>query len=135
MRFMLLVAFVLASACDSTVETPDGDGSETGRIESPIWGEGEQTAEGFRVPVCVPMENGCLRLSVLINTQGPIDETVVSGKLVPHGCDAADDGEAVTEFEGTAFTGHGTLWVSGDAVLDDGTALELEVEAQQGDCF
>lgn len=134
MRYPLIVAAaLLSSGCDAS--TPEGGSSETARIESPIWGEGEQTSLGLRVPVCIPQENGCLRLSVVVNTQGTINENTVSGKLVPHGCDAADDGEYLTEFEGTAYTGHGVLWLTGDAVLADGSELELEVEAQQSDCF
>ena len=37
-------------------------------------------------------------------------------------------------FHGSVFTGHGVLWLDGDASLSDGTALELSIEAVSGDC-
>jgi hypothetical protein len=135
MRFIALIALGLALfGCDSTVKTPDGDdgddGDDTGRSESPIWGEGVETEAGVLFPVCIPVLEGCLRLAVSLEAQG----SIVSGELVSHGCPAGEQGEVVSNLDGSAFTGHGTMWVNGDAELEDGTELSIEIEATQGDC-
>jgi hypothetical protein len=133
MRLPLCLALAVAFlGCEASVV----DEPETGAVDSPIWGDGVQTPAGLRVPVCVPVEDGCLRLSVLINTSDRVDETGLSGELVGPDCEPTIfPTERITSFHGVAFTGHGMLWVEGDAALSDGSQLELDVEAVQGDCF
>jgi hypothetical protein len=129
------VCLLAWSGCGPTVA--GGSEDETGgALSSPIYGDFETTDLGVRVPVCVPLDGACLRLSVLINTQQRLDEAVVHGQLVGPSCEPdSEPSTAVQAFHGDAFTGHGVLWLIGDAQLDDGTALPLDVEAVQGECI
>lgn len=132
-----VIAIALAAllgGCGSSVEL---DAPETtGRIEQPIWERGpvESSDDGARALVCIPLNDGCLRLSVIVNSLDRVDERV-SGELVGHGCSSDSAPTALVDtFHGFVSTGHGTLWLEGDTILDDGTPLDLEVEAQLGDC-
>ncbi len=120
--------FILLAGCGSSVDI------ESGAITSPIWGEPEETADGWRAPVCVPLEDRCLRLNVVINTSNRIDETQLSGALVDADCSSAAVGPEVTDFHGSAGTGHGVLFLYGDLSLADGSQHTLDILAERGDC-
>ncbi len=134
LRVTLLALCV--QGCGSAVTLEEGEAGTLPLVEEPIWSteNAESTAEGLRVPVCVPVEAGCLRLGVLINTQERLDQSVVTGTLVGPDCAPTAEGVDVDTFHGHAYTGHGTLWLDGDARLSDGSALVLDVEAQHGPC-
>lgn len=131
---LFMVSLGCLTGCGATVAIEDDGEASAGRIEQPLWAYQQGEAGGL-ARVCIPMGESCLRLVVPINSQDRIDTDEATGELVGHGCDPASVPESRVEtFHGTAFTGHGTLWLDGDASLSDGSSHELAIEAQTGDC-
>ncbi|MCH9686822.1 MAG: hypothetical protein K0V04_35640 [Deltaproteobacteria bacterium] len=85
--------------------------------------------------VCIPLadEEACLRITMVMGVSG--EPSHVSGSVVAPDCVVDPDADVLVDnFDGTAFTGHGGLWMTGVASLDDGSARELDIEAGLGDC-
>lgn len=134
MRHRWIAALSLATvACGPSIE---GDGGmERPALERATWSSGPATTRGPMAAVCIPLEedDACLRIAVVIETSGPSSH--VTGAVV--GPDCSPDPEAdsrVDDFEGVTSTGHGVLWMTGTAELDDGSQLELDIEAELGEC-
>lgn len=132
------VAVLVLAACGPSIAGEDeAEAADTEAAsqepEAPVYGAGVETDVGLRVPVCIPADDGCIRLSVVINSLERLDEEV-TGELVGFDCRPTDTAIAVETFHGFASTGHGTLFVRGDVEFVDGLALALDVQAEPGDC-